>query len=397
MFRVNNVFSGIISYNQANTALGYDALPDVSTGTYNTAIGASTLASVTTAAANTAIGANALHTIGGTAGNSTAVGYGALYNNSSGANNTAVGYGALASNYTGFNLTSLGMDADVLYDGYINSTALGYEAIVSASNEVRIGNSSVSSIGGYVGWSNISDGRFKKNIAANVPGLSFINQLQPVTYNLDATGINAYLHPHPKANKTAAQLSAEQASLQAKEKFTYSGFIAQDVEATAKRLGYNFSGIDAPKNDNDLYSLRYSDFVVPLVKAVQELSAKNDSLQTVVDSLQSQINSIVQQIAVLKNGALTSVSSGPNNYLQQNAPNPFNTTTLINYYIPSMQSSAQMVITNSGGQIVKSVVLNSTGYGQVTINAGELAAGSYFYTLYVDGKVESTKQMILTK
>ena len=40
----------------------------------------------------------------------------------------------------------------------------------------------------------------------------------------------------------------------------------------AKDLHYNFSGIDAPKNDNDLYELRYEEFVVPLVKAMQELS-----------------------------------------------------------------------------------------------------------------------------
>jgi len=49
-----------------------------------------------------------------------------------------------------------------------------------------------------------------------------------------------------------------------------SGFIAQEVEATAESLGYDFSGVDAPKNDKDFYGLRYAAFVVPLVKAVQE-------------------------------------------------------------------------------------------------------------------------------
>jgi trimeric autotransporter adhesin len=220
--------------------------------------------------------------------------------------------------------------------------------------------------------------------------------LQPVTYNLDATGIDTYVHPNGKKLLSPKQEASDKASLKTKERILYSGFIAQDVEASAKKLGYNFSGVDAPKNDKDLYSLRYAEFVVPLVKAVQELSSKNDSLQTVVDSLQSQINSIVQQITALKSGALTSVSSS-NSYVQQNAPNPFSSTTLINYYIPSMQSGAQMVITNSGGQVVKSVVLSSAGYGQVTINAGELAAGSYFYTLYIDGQSAGTKQMVLTK
>ena len=36
------------------------------------------------------------------------------------------------------------------------------------------------------------------------------------------------------------------------------------------RFGYDFSGVDKPKNDKDFYGLRYAEFTVPLVKAVQE-------------------------------------------------------------------------------------------------------------------------------
>ena len=52
------------------------------------------------------------------------------------------------------------------------------------------------------------------------------------------------------------------------------GFVAQEVEAIVKKTGYVFSGVDAPENENDPYGIRYAEFVVPLVKAVQELSAK---------------------------------------------------------------------------------------------------------------------------
>ena len=48
--------------------------------------------------------------------------------------------------------------------------------------------------------------------------------------------------------------------------------MAQDVEASTKKRGFNFSGIDAPKDSNDIYGLSYAEFEVPLVKAVQELS-----------------------------------------------------------------------------------------------------------------------------
>ncbi|HEV8538733.1 MAG TPA: hypothetical protein VGR15_07395, partial [Bacteroidota bacterium] len=48
----------------------------------------------------------------------------------------------------------------------------------------------------------------------------------------------------------------------------------------AKELGYDFSGVDAPKNEKDFYGLRYAEFVVPLVKAVQELVSQNKELRT---------------------------------------------------------------------------------------------------------------------
>jgi hypothetical protein len=48
------------------------------------------------------------------------------------------------------------------------------------------------------------------------------------------------------------------------------GFIAQEVEAAANSLNFDFHGVDKPKNDNSHYGLRYAEFVVPLVKAVQE-------------------------------------------------------------------------------------------------------------------------------
>ena len=49
-----------------------------------------------------------------------------------------------------------------------------------------------------------------------------------------------------------------------------SGFIAQEVEVAMKECNYNFDGIHIPLNENDNYSIAYSQFVVPLVKAVQE-------------------------------------------------------------------------------------------------------------------------------
>ena len=88
---------------------------------------------------------------------------------------------------------------------------------------------------------------------------------------------------------------------QAKENMRYSGFVAQEVEKAAKELQYDFSGVDAPKNDKDFYGLRYADFVVPLVKAVQELSKMNDDKDEKDGETTKKINSLQEQLNDLKN------------------------------------------------------------------------------------------------
>ena len=158
--------------------------------------------------------------------------------------------------------------------------AIGNAAIVNASNKVVIGNLSVTSIGGYANWSNFSDGRFKRNVKEDVPGLAFINKLRPVTYTLDVDGINDFNSKVLPADKKLATLNSE------KKTEVFTGFMAQEVEEVAKSLGYNFSGVDKPQDvSKQTYALRYSDFVVPLVKAIQEQQKQIDELKKMIEQL----------------------------------------------------------------------------------------------------------------
>jgi cell shape-determining protein MreC len=43
--------------------------------------------------------------------------------------------------------------------------------------------------------------------------------------------------------------------------------------------------VDGPKNEKDFYGLRYAEFTVPLVKAVQELAAENEALRKEITEL----------------------------------------------------------------------------------------------------------------
>lgn len=364
-----------------NTGLGYQALYPNSTGSYNTAVGFGALGLQGNGSENTAVGSQALM-------------------NTTGDDNTAIGDFTLYTNTTGNENIALGYDADVNASGYFNSIVIGEGATGTGSNHAVIGNPDMTSIGGYVAWSNLSDGRFKKNVKENVPGLEFIKQLQPITYTLDVTGLNKFIRPTPskdKNGKTITPSANETAAIQEKEKIVYTGFIAQDVEAVAKKMNYAFSGIDAAQSDKDLYKLRYSDFVVPLVKALQELSNTNDSLKSLVDTLQSQITSIQQQLNSLQKGSTSVVSLGESPMLNQSFPNPFSNNTVISYYIPASTGNAQIIIMDMSGKSLKNIVLGSKGPGQVIIAAGTLASGTYTYSLVVDGIKIDTKQMILIK
>lgn len=425
-----------------NTATGYLALYHNTKGARNTANGSQALSSNWKGQGNTAIGAHALFSNGQGHGNS-AVGAWALGNSfgsantangvlalSSGGNgntasgyvaavntvgnaNTAIGFQSLLSNTSGHKNTVIGALADVTEDDLEHATAIGANAKVDASYKVRIGNHSITSIGGQVGWTSYSDERVKKDVKENVLGLAFIRELRPVTYHFsidkeeELMGVKDIRSKAMSATKNMKiQAAGEEnendlADLDipddendgAKyniEKIQFTGFIAQEVDAVAKKLNYDFSGVD---KTGKIWGLRYGDFVVPLVKAVQELSKMNDEKDAKIDDLQKQIDEL--KAMVTGNAKTNTILSSAS--LEQNSPNPFNKTTVINYTLPQKFSNALIVITDENGKTLKQVHVSGTGKGTVNVDAATLAPGVYNYSLYIDRKLIATKQMALTR
>ena len=252
---------------QDNVAFGLFALTESTTGQYNSAIGTYSLRSNTTGNYNTALGRSAMH-YNTTGLHNTAVGDRSLQFSTTGHSNAAFGKHALEENITGNRNSALGFSAGTQTDDLSNTTALGYFTRTTASNQVRVGNTSVSSIGGQVAWSTLSDGRFKTEISDDVPGLSFILGLRPVTYQVDTESLNRFLG-----------VEGENATAKSEPHRVETGFIAQDVQRVAQSLGFDFNGIDEPTNAQTPYALRYATFVVPLVQAIQELKAEIDQLK----------------------------------------------------------------------------------------------------------------------
>jgi predicted RNase H-like nuclease (RuvC/YqgF family) len=218
-----------------------------------------------------------------------------------------------------------------------------------------VGNTFVKSIGGQVGWSTFSDGRYKKNIKEDVKGLSFINKLRPITYTVDINGLNEYYNKGRKHDGTYEKMKATiQPSTDEAAKIVYNGFIAQEVETAAKNLNYDFSGVDKPKINDGLYGLRYADFVVPLVKAVQELSGQNEKLKNQNEDLEQRVAKLeammnVQSSTTNNKQQTINVSSAS---LEQNIPNPFSDYTIINYTLSESFSSAQIIVTDKSGKVI---------------------------------------------
>lgn len=139
------------SWGTANTTIGGSALPLTSTGTNDTAVGGNALGDNTSGSSNTAVGgfAGALETSGS---DNTSVGYHALEQLTTGGNNTAIGYQAGQNGtvvQTNSNSTFLGYEAYASVNALTNDTALGAGSMVTASNQVVIGNSSVTDV--YLG------------------------------------------------------------------------------------------------------------------------------------------------------------------------------------------------------------------------------------------------------
>ena len=205
-------------------------------------------------------------------------GYQSGISNTTGNQNLFVGFSSGSFNITGTNNTALGYGASPSTGALTNSTALGNGAFVTASNKVRLGNTAVTAIEGQVAYSFPSDARFKYQVRGNVPGLAFIRQLRPVTYRFDGAKLDQFT----RTGTLPAGFTPDSAAA------VQTGFLAQDVEAAARRLGYRFDGVHAPADARDHYSLAYSQFVMPLVQAVQELSAEVETLQKQNTALQGQ-------------------------------------------------------------------------------------------------------------
>jgi len=259
----------------------------------------------------------------------------------------------------------------------------------------------------YHNWSMIydtwpSDKRLKNNIQKIDSAIQKIKRLNPVKYDINN---NVYDSVPEKMKASIMQDSKNRL-----------GFIAQELQTVFPQSVHK-------EPVSGYYGISTMDLIPVLVQAMKEQQDMIEDLQKKVNG-NSKLKSLILPDSNPSNNTLNNVNKTDtstiplspvktentttpiNNSekisvasLEQNIPNPWNTITVIHYYLPITNSTnnAIIYIYDLQGLQKKAIKLSDTGYGSVSINSSELAAGMYYYTLVVDKNIIDTKRMLLTQ
>jgi hypothetical protein len=302
--------SAISSGDVGNTAIGYKACEDLTTGQANIAIGRGAMSTTTTGGENICIGVNAMDD---TDAGSTSLASGQnifIGTNSGGGTwvdantqgNVGVGTNTMNGALDGaLSNTCIGQSAgnDMRENDYC--VAIGYNAQASANDatqEITLGDSNITvlrcndtSIG------SLSDQRDKTDVEdyPSSGGLNFINKLRPVLFTWDKrqwygepdeeyNEENGFPEGHIRENVLGTSDGSKKSAVKdAEHPFggARMGFLAQELETAIDEVDAEFmKNMDMVyKSNPERLETKIGDLITPLVKAIQELSAKVTALE----------------------------------------------------------------------------------------------------------------------
>ena len=173
--------------------------------------------------------------------------------------------------------TCIGHNVDTSGTDQSNAIGLG-QGITAAGNDFSFGKASnvvTNDFDTDADWSRSSDLRLKRNIQDSTLGLDFINDLRPIKFQWKPS------------NEVPKEMKSEYHEENQKNlDITSHGFIAQEVKEAIDKHGDNtFGGWHLDKVDNETQRVKKNMFVMPLIKAVQELSAQVTTLKDEINNL----------------------------------------------------------------------------------------------------------------
>ena len=307
--------AGETTTGSANTFIGRDAGKDNDAESNNVYMGYHAGRNLN-ARENVAIGAYALEGNGSNlaAWRSIAIGYQALTDITTGDNNVAVGLNAGDSISTGSNNTFIGDAADGSATAD-NQIGIGAGVTVSGANTIDLGNASITTANIPVAWTVTSDSRTKKDITTCDLGLDFINALSPKKYKRehpadypDAIKENRYKSGGSHYDMNTSTSIYDSYDPYDSPAFEY-GLVAQDVKSIMDGNS-SFNGFSGWKQEpNGKQGLQYQTFIPPIIKAIQELDDKVDTIDGGGSNTDNQTLSLVGTDLSITGGNTISLSS----------------------------------------------------------------------------------------
>ncbi|MCE2962868.1 MAG: tail fiber domain-containing protein [Chitinophagales bacterium] len=193
------------------------------------------------------------------------------------------------------------------------------------------------------------------------------------------------------------------------------GFLAQELEKIVPEAVVKF--------EKGRYAVDYNSLIPVVTEAIKELNAKvekqnnavieNENLKAEIASLKSDNEMMKEKFALLEKTITQLCESGCEGLkksneginhatdvpvLYQSIPNPTDDVALINYALVSENSQAEIIILMQEGKVVETIKLaRKAGHGSLKVSLGNLANGTYLYSLVIDGKVIDTKRMQIVK
>ena len=217
----------------------------------------------------------------------------------------------------------------------------------------------------------VSDRRLKKDVEDVKEAAAIIRKLQPRTYHYRSTEFQTL-------------------GLAEEKQF---GFVAQELEEVLPELVATTrlrTGIDnnGSYTTEEFKVVNYKELIPVVVRAMQEQEERLNKQEEELKELRE----IVKQLQRAQPGVR---AQSDDDLLEQNFPNPANTTTRIGYSLPAGSRNAQLLIVDSGGRTLQTISLNGNGF--VNVDTRSLEKGQYYYTLVVQGQTISSKKMTVVK
>ena len=246
---------------------------------------------------------------------------------------------------------------------------------------------------GTATWAPLSDRRLKQNIQTYKGGLDELMQINPVTFEY---------------NEKVTDNSKEYVGIIAQEVKEVAPYMIRDITLTDKN-GEEIEG-------EDYLAVNPNAFIYMLINSTKEQQNTIESQQATIEKLQQEMEMIKEVLGIKATDTHNdspikrdgnSINGDNGDILQraslgQNAPNPANQFTTIEYFVPHISqnalhnsSNATINIYDLQGKLIKSIEIAEFGNGNIQFNTQSLTAGMYHYSLIVDGKIMDTKQMVI--